>query len=409
MSMTGVVSSRAKIIVSKTVKEAVIPSGGDIHYAINYNNIGTAPTTGTYIIDRIPDKTVFKNAYTSGTIAGNTFSCTGCEVYFSNDTINLPSSITPSSPLNAALVSTYFTIGDDSLVPGDWVSPFGSSTVWVAWKIDDKNILPVNLNPASSSGKVGLTVTNDDDGTGAGTIGSPTGTILFNAPGVFSDQLLQAIDNQVFTTVLPDPGLDIDKVSSKDVLYAGEGFDWHIIYYNNSGNTDNAVSLFDELPPPTDISYLPGDIKVYHTWNSDAIANGATAGEVDITANPNVVIDLIAGTININIIGLPGAGNPTLLRNLEGGDIRITIKTQPTLNTYDTILNKVTGNYSNPQGAYTIYDSDNVSIVNFFSCYWINIICAFCYSKIRIGNTDIIRIVYRICTLRIRIITCNFI
>jgi uncharacterized repeat protein (TIGR01451 family) len=364
MSMTGVVSSRAKIIVSKTVKEAVIPSGGDIHYAINYNNIGTAPTTGTYIIDRIPDKTVFKNAYTSGTIAGNTFSCTGCEVYFSNDTINLPSSITPSSPLNAALVSTYFTIGDDSLVPGDWVSPFGSSTVWVAWKIDDKNILPVNLNPASSSGKVGLTVTNDDDGTGAGTIGSPTGTILFNAPGVFSDQLLQAIDNQVFTTVLPDPGLDIDKVSSKDVLYAGEGFDWHIIYYNNSGNTDNAVSLFDELPPPTDISYLPGDIKVYHTWNSDAIANGATAGEVDITANPNVVIDLIAGTININIIGLPGAGNPTLLRNLEGGDIRITIKTQPTLNTYDTILNKVTGNYSNPQGAYTIYDSDNVSIAN---------------------------------------------
>ena len=53
----------------KTRDEAVIRGGEDVHYTINFFNTGKVSTTGTYIVDYIPENTVFKQAYTTGTDA----------------------------------------------------------------------------------------------------------------------------------------------------------------------------------------------------------------------------------------------------------------------------------------------------------------------------------------------------
>lgn len=357
VSHTTSVSSRPELQTFKNAEESVVSGGQDIHYDITFRNTGNAPTSGTYIVDRIPAKTIFKEAYTSGTNSNTVaFSCTGCRVYFSSST-SLPPTLSVVQPLNGAMINSYFSLGTE-VSTGLW-APVGmtaSQVRWVAWLLDDTT--STNILPTGAVGKVGLTVTNDDDPSTTAIDNSPIGTIVANAPGIFSTDLIQAIDNQVFTTILPDPGLRITKTSDKDVVYAGESFNWNIEYYNDSGNPDTSVTLTDTMPAGTSVS------KVFHTWNTKAIAGGATPSvETDITANANVTVSPNADgttTVAVNITGL--RGGPLL--NIEGGIIRIETNTSNTLVTGTSVTNTVQGCFSNPSGSYCISSQDDVAVEN---------------------------------------------
>jgi uncharacterized repeat protein (TIGR01451 family) len=155
--------------MTKSRDESIIPgspdTGKDIHYKIDYVNTGDVPTRGTYIIDAIPDKTLFKKAYTSGTDATvTTFTCSDCQVYFSDNTTDLPVSPSPVQPMSQADITSYFTLGTE-VSAGEWDSPFGDNTKWVAWLIDDQSLTNPQLPTGTAgTGTVGLTLMNDDDG-----------------------------------------------------------------------------------------------------------------------------------------------------------------------------------------------------------------------------------------------------
>lgn len=71
---------------------------------------------------------------------------------------------------------------------------------------------------------------------------------MTNESAVFADEVLQAISNQVITTILPDAGLFIDKKSNVNIVAAGETFDWTIDYRNDSGNSTEMATITDTLP-----------------------------------------------------------------------------------------------------------------------------------------------------------------
>jgi uncharacterized repeat protein (TIGR01451 family) len=357
LARTTSVTSRPELHIVKNAEESVVSGGEDINYDISFANIGNAPTTQTYIIDRIPAQSVFKEAYTSGTNANLVaFSCIGCKVYFSNSP-SLPPSLSILQPLNTQAITNYFSLGTET-TPGTWV-PVGipaSSVTWVAWNLDDPSL--GDILPTGVTGKVGLTVTNDDDTSTPGIDPSPIGTIVSNAPAIFSSDLLQAIANQVFTTILPNPGLRISKTSDKEVLYAGESFNWNIEYYNDSGNPDTSVTLTDTVPAGA----IP--TAIYHTWNAKAVSNGATPGtEVDVTASPFVTMTPNPDgttTIVLDVTGMRGGD----LEHIEGGTLRIATDTATTLVSGDILLNSVLGCFANPSGNFCISTQDTVAIVN---------------------------------------------
>lgn len=354
---TTSVVSRPKISIYKERDESVITTSAAVHYKINYNNIGSSPTTETYIIDRIPDYTVFDKAYTTGTDAnGNTFTCNGCTVLFSQSVPVLPPGVSPFSAFTVPMINSNFTLGIEGPA-GVWTSPFGVGTSWVAYRLDDPALSTV-LNPTGDMGAVGLTVINDDDQGGPGTAGSPSGTILRNQAAIFSSELLQAIGNQVTTTILPDPGLKLHKTSDKDQLVAGETFNWNIDYANDSGNDDTSVIIKDTLPIGVNL------LGVYHTWNNKAITNGASpSGELDLSGNSNVTMATNTnGTVDVtvNITNLR-AGD---LKNLEGGRVRFNVSVLPSITSGTTLVNNAEGCYSNPAAAYCITDEDPVTVIN---------------------------------------------
>ncbi len=356
---TTSVISRSKVLVYKERDESIIPSGDAIHYKISYSNVGTAPTTDTYVVDRIPDYTVLDKAYTTGTDSnGNTYNCVGCSVLFSQNIPYLPPSVSPFTAIDVPTINANFTPGTQ-ISPGVWTSPFGVSTRWVAYKIDNGTIVPP-LNPTGGTGNVGLSVINDDDMAGPSASGSPSGTMIRNTEAILSSELLQAVGNQVVTTVLPDPGLKLNKTSSKDDLVAGESFNWYIDYTNDSGNLDTSVKLNDLLPVGVTLN------GVYNTWNEKAVLNGATPGT---TTETNLSSSIYATTtvnvngtqnIEVDITGLRGGD----LENLEGGRMRIDVTVLPTITSGTVLMNTVEGCYANPVGAYCITDDDPVTVTN---------------------------------------------
>ncbi|HRH30941.1 MAG TPA: hypothetical protein PK886_02670, partial [Candidatus Paceibacterota bacterium] len=338
----------------KTADERVIPGGDVIHYNINYRNIGTSPSTNTYVVDRVPQRTTFQTAYTSGTdSSGTTFNCIGCSVYFSNNLTNLPASLTTADPITVPLISSYFTIGQQ-ISPGVWV-PQGyapEEVVWIAWRVDDTSFSTPIYPSGGLTKRVGFVVANDDNGFAPPVIPSPIGTLISNSPAILADGLPQAVAYQVFTTILPDPGLFLDKVSDKDFVRAGEVFNWIIEYYNDSGNSDTFVNLVDTLPPGVTIS------NVFHQWNPTAIANGASSGEVSILSNPN--LNISGSSINFSPTAYKGGD----LLKLEGGFLRLEMTVDNTVSSGEILVNGIQGHFENPSGAYDVFDTDEVYVEN---------------------------------------------
>jgi uncharacterized repeat protein (TIGR01451 family) len=351
-------SAEPKISSYKEVDEALVDTAGQIHYTIHYTNMGESPTTQTYVVDRVPTATVFNEAYTTGTDSnGNTFTCTGCSVFFANDNPSLPIGISPFDQFTVPRITNNFVSGIETS-PGVWNSPFGASTKYIAYKVDNPSI-GGGLVPTAFNGTVGLSVTNDADGSGPSTNGSPTGAIITNQTAIVSQELSQAIGNQAFTTILSDPGLKLEKSSSKDTLYAGEQFDWNIQYSNDSANSDTSVTITDVVPNGFTVS------GVYNTWNTKAINGGATpSGEINITANPNTTITNNADGTTTVVVHISQGLRGGDLALLEGGTIRIDTSSASTLPSGLTIINTAEGCFANTVASYCVYASDPVSIQN---------------------------------------------
>lgn len=346
------------LFIYKDRDEAIINSGEEIHYSIYYSNTGDAPSKRTYIVDRVPYKTSFRQAYTSGTDSnGNTYTCENCTVLFASFDSGLPSDNSASQPFYPSTIDQNFTPGTETS-PGVWSSPFGDNTMYVAWLVDDQSL----ANPlfgAGESGTVGMTVANDEDGPGPETSGSPVGTVIYNYATILSQNLLQAIGNQITTTILPDPGLRISKESSKEYVHTQETFDWNIDYFNDSGNDDTEVTLTDTLPYGIEL------LNVYHSWNDVALSNGASpSGEQDVSGNPNLTITHNTnGTTTIEIDISQGLREENL-HTLEGGTVRLEVRPIPGLQTSTLLLNHVLGCFANSSNRFCINEQDPVVIEN---------------------------------------------
>ncbi|MCB1228446.1 MAG: DUF11 domain-containing protein, partial [Verrucomicrobiales bacterium] len=233
---SAIAEMRPMLRVFKNDVLDLIPSGGYLDYTLNLYNTGKAPSHGTWVVDRIPEEMVFTEA--SGP--------QGETVWFSSDDDLPPNFLSAAQPIDASIIAAKFSPGilNDGGTPGDpsddvWTSPFGDQTRWVAWNMDDPTASPP-LYPVGMVHEVGFRVKNDLDGPGSGSAGSPSGNVIFNTAGVFSDELLQAIGNEVVTTIKDLPAILVQK-TGPSVVSAGEDFAWTVSYYNNSGTADDIV------------------------------------------------------------------------------------------------------------------------------------------------------------------------
>src|SRR5262249_33333409 len=139
---------------------------------------------------------------------------------------------------------------------------------------------------------------------------------------IFSDELLQAIGNQVITTVNNEPSIIVEK-TGPSVVEAGVPFNWVVTYHNDTLVTpDNSVVITDNLPPG--ITFLSAT----HTWNSAALATGARVGNNGQQVPNSVVINLDGSTRLTFIIAGPTGyrGNLVPLAGVEGGTITIKVQ-----------------------------------------------------------------------------------
>lgn len=339
---TGTVLSQPQLQVIKEDVLDIIPPGGQLEYNLTFNNIGDAPSTGTYIADRVPDRTVFE--YATGP--------NGEQVFVSDKTLpDLPQDLSVIDRLDASHIADYFTPATYNTSTQQWTSPFGEATTWVAWLVDDSSLTPAQF-PVGSTRSVGLFTRNDED-RGPAQVDSVAGVVIFNETGIFSNELIQAIGNEVRTTIEETPGLYLKK-TGPGVIAAGENFDWTIEYYNNSGSFDDVVIIEDTLP--AGVSF----VSATHTWNAEATANGASgiaSGVVpsQVSTNPD-------GTTTITF-RIADDYRGADLATLEGGTLTITAQADPAPN--GTFLtNTVCGTASNTVGNTYVCDEDTVEVQN---------------------------------------------
>ncbi len=352
LSKDGAIAATAVLQVVKEDALNLIPGGDLLEYVIKFNNIGDSPTTDTFVVDRLPLREVFEYAYAPN----------GETVYFTDKTVpDLPLFLDPTQPLDGATIAAHFTPGtlNDGGTPADftddvWTSPFGETTTWLAYKVDDPLLTP-NLFPVGETREVSFVVRNDEDSQPP-QVDSGDGTLLFNEVGIFSAELLQAVGNEVRTTISEDPGLYIDKEASSDIVVAGIPFEWVITYYNDSGTADSSVTIQDTLP--AGITYNGAT----HDWNAVATANGASginAGTVPslVTMNPDGTTTLL-----FEIAGNYRGGN---LAPEEGGSITLDVVADPALvNSGDLVVNTACGTAVNPNGTTYVCDEDVVEVQN---------------------------------------------
>ena len=324
----------------------LIPSGGTVDYTLTLYNTGDAPSHGTFLVDRIPDEMVLVHATGPN----------GERVWFSA-TDNLPPAFLSSTmPIDAATIAANFSLGTPN---GDvWESSFGEQTRWVAWEMDCE-IGESKFYPVGCAHVVGLRLKNDLDGPGPGTEGSPQGTQIFNIAGVFSDELLQAIGNEVVTTIKLSPGLLVEK-TGPDVVSKGDIFSWTVNYYNNSGIADDVVTLEDTLPEGVEF------LSATHTWNATALTNGAPVDNSGQSV-PSTVEPLTNGATRVvfHIAGANGyRGANAKLLTQEGGTITLTVRAATNLLSHAELLNRVVGTATTSNETVTSSDDHLVLVRN---------------------------------------------
>ncbi|MBC8097248.1 MAG: DUF11 domain-containing protein, partial [Akkermansiaceae bacterium] len=350
----GKVHSSPMLRVFKSDVVDLITSGAEYDYELEYINLGTAPSTGTFVVDRVPKKTVLVRAYGNANIT---------RVWFSGVDNLPPQALTPFTPIDASTIATYFSPGtlNDNGTPGNpsddyWTSPFGTLTYWIAWEVDDPALIPPQF-ALNLPRTVGFTARNDNDAQGPGIAGSPEGTQLFNNVGIFSDELLQAIGNQVITTIKEQPSIIVQK-SGPSVLEAGVAFNWVVNYYNNSQTPADTVTITDTLPPG--ITF----VSATHIWNPVALGNGAPVGNNGQLV-PTTVVNNPDGstTLTFIIAGASGyRGNGVQLASLEGGTLTLAVQSDPATASGTTRVNVACGTADTAGESLTSCDDHQVTI-----------------------------------------------
>lgn len=100
-----------------------------------------------------------------------------------------------------------------------------------------------------------------------------------------SDEVVQALSNQVQTSVIGQPGLDVSIYPSKSVLTACEPFTYSVPWSNNAAGLVNTGSLIVTLPH--EVQLLTGTTGlITHKRNTSAIASGASSTTGDLTNSP---------------------------------------------------------------------------------------------------------------------------
>jgi uncharacterized repeat protein (TIGR01451 family) len=127
----------------KTSKASYLLGGDSVEYQMIAQNIGSVVTSEVYVVDIIPAKANFVEAYTTATTAADTYQCAGCQVFFSKTNANLPKKFDPLNPFTPAMIKTYFTKGTEN--NGVWTSPYGAETKYVAYLVDDTTKSPSML------------------------------------------------------------------------------------------------------------------------------------------------------------------------------------------------------------------------------------------------------------------------
>ncbi len=341
-SKTGTIISTGQIQVFKEDVLDVIPGGGDLEYRLTFNNIGDGPTTGTFVVDRIPDRMVFD--YATGP--------NGEQVYVTDKTFpDLPLELSVVDRFDSAEIATHFTPATYDAGTQRWTSPFGEQTTWIAWLVDDQSVSPPQF-PINDTRNVSFFVRNDED-RGAAQVDSNAGVLIFNEAAIFSNELLQAIGNEVRTTIEETPGLYLAKTGS-DVIVAGADFEWYIDYYNNSGSADDVVVIEDVLP--AGVSF----VSATHTWNAAATANGASG--IATGSVPSQTINNPDGTTTL-IFRIADDYRGGDLATLEGGRITITARADSAPN--GTFLtNNVCGTATNVNGTVYVCSDHTVEVQN---------------------------------------------
>ena len=150
---TGTIVAQPQLQVVKEDVLDIIPGGGDLEYRLTFNNIGDAPSTGTFIVDRVPDRMVFD--YATGP--------NGEQVYVTNKTLpDLPLDLLVIDRLDSGDIAAHFTPAIYDGGTGQWTSPFGEATTWVAWQVDDMTLTPPQF-PVGETHSVSFFVRNDED------------------------------------------------------------------------------------------------------------------------------------------------------------------------------------------------------------------------------------------------------
>jgi len=345
-SACGVVQSSPTLSVRKSAAADLIPTGAEYDYELQYQNLGTGPSTATFIVDRVPARTVFVRASGNPNIT---------RVWFSAANNLPPQVLNPFAPITAATIASQFTPGTPS--GNDWSSPFGAQTYWLAFEVDDPALNPPQFG-INAPRTVGFTVRNDDDGQGPGTAGSPEGTLLFNSAAIFSDELLQAIGNQVITRIDSSPSILVDKTGPA-VVEAGVPFQWVIQYRNDTLlNPDDTVTIADTLP--AGITF----ISATHQWNAAAVANGAPGGASVQNVSPTVVNNVDGTTtLTFPIAGATGyRGANVTLAGLEGGTITLLVNSDPATPSGSVRINNVCGTAETDGDVDTSCDEHQVTI-----------------------------------------------
>jgi uncharacterized repeat protein (TIGR01451 family) len=351
-SARAAVESSPKLRVFKRDIADLIPSKAKFDYELEYSNLGTAPSTRTFVVDRAPDRTVFVKATGNSTVS---------RVWFSAVNSLPPQALSPLSPIDGTTIANNFSPGtlNDNGTPSDtsddyWTSPFGTQTYWIAFEADDQLLNPPQF-ALNTPRTVGITVQNDNDAQGPGTDGSPEGTLLLNSAGIFSHELLQAIGNQVITTVKNQPSILVQK-TGPSVVEAGVEFNWVVSYYNNSLTPAANVVVTDTLPPGITL------LGVTHSWNAAVI--GAPANNNNLPVPTSVVNNTDGSTtVTFVVAGASGyRGNGTALGALEGGVFTLRVTSDPATPSGTPRVNYACGTADSASESITSCDDHQVTI-----------------------------------------------
>jgi uncharacterized repeat protein (TIGR01451 family) len=155
-------SEYKSLYVYKTSKASYLLTKQEVEYQIMAQNIGSIATSEVYVVDILPAKSSFVEAYTTATTPADTYQCAGCQVYFSNANANLPKKLDPLIPFTTTMIKSYFTKGTEQ--NGVRTSPYGEETKYVAYLVDDTSKSPTIL-PTGGAGERKMGIKIKDKGT----------------------------------------------------------------------------------------------------------------------------------------------------------------------------------------------------------------------------------------------------